>query len=328
MESVSCPLCGSERHRLHLVARDRVLRHEGEFHLVRCEKCDLIYLNPRPTPSEIGPYYEGGYDNFRFDPDHEPSPSQCRRFERTRAILAAAKGYPAGDEAPACGLRHLPARAAFHLKSRNFIFPNFRPGGRLLDVGCGAGKSLQAMADLGWDATGVDVSAAAVEACRERGLNVIHSDLAGAAFPEASFDVVTMRHSLEHTHDPLATLREARRVLGPDGELIVELPNIASLPAKAFGEYWFGLEPPRHLCHFSARTLARALAEAGLKLRRLRYKSSGSVISRSLEIYARDRDSRLARWLNGSFFCRKLDLFLRWLRCSDEFIATAQRDDS
>jgi len=327
METTNCPICGSERSAPYRVVHDLVLRHEGEFQLVRCEDCSLIYLNPRPTREEIGRYYEGDYDNFRYDPHQQPSPSLVKRTERTRRLLAAFRGYPT-DEPRASKLWSLPAYLVFCAKSRNLIYPTFRRGGRLLDVGCGAGKFLAEMRDLGWEVLGTDISPEAVTACCARGLEVLEGELSDARLPGSGFDVVTLRHSLEHIHDPLGTLREVRRVLKPGGEVIIEAPNIAGLGARVFGEYWFALEPPRHLVHFTPRTLASAVQAAGLGLRRLRFKSSGFVIARSLELYARERASGLASMCNGRVFCRSTDVVLRWLRLSDEVMAFCVKDET
>ena len=320
METINCPLCGCEESSLHLIARDYVLHHKGEFRLVHCAGCGLVYVNPRPASGEIGRYYEGGYDNFRFDPDATPSPRHMRRFERTRRLLAAFRGYPAGGPVPSKML-NLPAYIAFCMKSRSCIYPGYRPGGRLLDIGCGAGKFLAEMRDLGWETLGIDISPEAADACRARRLEVFQGTLGDAGISDAAFDAVTMRHCIEHLPDPAGTLREVHRVLRPGGEVIVETPNISGLPARLLGRYWFGLEPPRHLVHFKPGTLKRALREAGFEHCRVRFKSSGFVIARSLELLAQQRDAAFCGWLSRRSFWKHIDLLLRGLRLSDEIVA-------
>jgi SAM-dependent methyltransferase len=104
-----------------------------------------------------------------------------------------------------------------------------------------------------------------VEAVRALGIPAVqgslpHPDLAGS-----SFDLVTMMHSLEHVHDPLQVLRAARELLVPGGRLVVAVPNIESLPFRWFGSSWFGLDLPRHLTHFTPRTLPLMLRWAGFE---------------------------------------------------------------
>ena len=136
--------------------------------------------------------------------------------------------------------------------------------GRLLDFGCGGGAYLERMHRQGWDVTGLDVSAAAVECVRTRlGLRALLGTLPHPELKPATFDVVTMWHSLEHVHEPLEVLRAAHQLLAPGGKLLVATPNIDSLPFRWFGQAWYGLDLPRHLTHFSSRTLRRLLERAG-----------------------------------------------------------------
>jgi 2-polyprenyl-3-methyl-5-hydroxy-6-metoxy-1,4-benzoquinol methylase len=79
-----------------------------------------------------------------------------------------------------------------------------------------------------------------------------------------------MWHSLEHVHDPVATLRSAFQLLVPGGLLLVAVPNVESAPARWFGADWFGLDLPRHLTHFSKATLGEMLAVSGFEVRNIR----------------------------------------------------------
>jgi 2-polyprenyl-3-methyl-5-hydroxy-6-metoxy-1,4-benzoquinol methylase len=136
--------------------------------------------------------------------------------------------------------------------------------GRLLDFGCGAGGFLRRMRALGWQVAGIDTAQRVVERLRSRhGLEVYAGTLPHAALADASFDVVTMRQALEHVHAPLAVLRAARRLLRPNGRLLVSVPNFASWAAHWFGADWYGLDLPRHLTHFTPPTLRAMLTAAG-----------------------------------------------------------------
>ncbi len=100
---------------------------------------------------------------------------------------------------------------------------------------------------------------------RARGLVMHRGGLLEQRFEAASFDAVTMSHSIEHAHDPVAWLAEARRILRPGGRLAIATPNTRSLLHRRFGAHWFALDPPRHLCLFNHDAMASALRQAGFE---------------------------------------------------------------
>jgi SAM-dependent methyltransferase len=145
------------------------------------------------------------------------------------------------------------------------------PPGRLLDVGSGKGAFLAAARDAGWDVLGVEFAAEAAEAARATfGIDVIVGDFL-AIRPLGTFDVVTMWHVLEHVRDPMGALVHAADSLKPDGRLVVSVPNIESLQARLGGEDWFHLDLPRHLFHFTPRSLATLVEGAGFRVERIGY---------------------------------------------------------
>jgi ubiquinone/menaquinone biosynthesis C-methylase UbiE len=138
-----------------------------------------------------------------------------------------------------------------------------RPPGRILDVGCGSGNFLAALRSRGWNAYATEFSDAAVAMARRRGITVHRGTVEDAGYPDDHFDVVTMWHVLEHVPAPRETLDELRRILKPDGLLVVEVPDSASLTFRLCGRDWMGLDVPRHLQHFTPTTLVRLLTDSG-----------------------------------------------------------------
>jgi len=140
----------------------------------------------------------------------------------------------------------------FRRRRVGFVRRQHPQAGRVLDIGCGRGLMLAALARLGWDVVGTEVSATLSKQAFP-----IHqtADIRTCAFAAQSFDVVMLWHVLEHLPQPIDTLREAWRILKPGGVLIVEVPNLASWQARLGRGAWFHLDAPRHLYHFAADTL-------------------------------------------------------------------------
>lgn len=299
-EEAACPLCGTDRHALLLEAPDP-LPPAGtglRFAVVRCETCGLNYTNPRPTPRTIGHFYPSDYVPHR-------RPRKMRESRPTRPLASRILGRPCGE--------------------RRGDLPWPGPG-RLLDFGCGGGAFMKRMADRGWDVTGLDSAVEAGRAVQEElGLRVLTGTLPHPDLPPCSFDVVTMWHSLEHVHHPMAVLREAFQLLVPGGKLVVACPNIASLPFAWFGENWFGLDVPRHLTHFTPTTLRATLETAGFRVDRVHLLRHSDWLRSSAKLASRAGGGVAARALTW----KPLAKLVAWL-CyaagkSDCMMAVAER---
>src|SRR5262249_3091102 len=79
------------------------------------------------------------------------------------------------------------------------------------------------------------------------------------------FDVVVMRHVLEHTRDPQAQLEAARQRLVPGGALILAVPNASGLASRVLGQYWSWYIPPAHIWYFTRPSLRRLLERTQLQ---------------------------------------------------------------
>jgi SAM-dependent methyltransferase len=149
----------------------------------------------------------------------------------------------------------------------------------------------------------LDVSAAAVKAIQEgTGIRALAGSLPHDELEPASFDLITMWHSLEHVHEPKRTLREAHRLLLPTGRLIVAVPNFVGLPRQWFGSCWYGLDLPRHLTHFDPGALRRMLEETGFRVVEIRHPCHADWLRSSALLAQR----RHVRCFPGSLFRTKL----------------------
>lgn len=232
-EEPSCPLCGRRHWRQLVEAPDRQTGESGRwFAVVQCDECGCCFTNPRPDPETIAQFY----------PPHYP-PHQPPRKKKYRGH------WP----------WQLPGQASRWI-------PWTTPG-RLLDFGCGNGSFLERMHQHGWQVVGLDRLVSDELAAQAAGrYPILSGTLPHPDLVPASFDVITMWQSLEHVHDPLALLHEARRLLMPGGGLLVTVPNIAGVSFRWFGPAWFGLDLPRHLTHFTPVTLYRMLHRAGFQV--------------------------------------------------------------
>lgn len=144
-----------------------------------------------------------------------------------------------------------------------FLTHGLPANARILDVGCGRGLTLKRLADQGFEVHGLEHSQHATRGIDERVQLKIARDLPSAAYPDSHFDLIIIWHVLEHLIDPVATLREARRILRPSGRLVVAVPNYSSSQARWTGTGWFHLDLPRHLYQFPAVALKRLISDAG-----------------------------------------------------------------
>lgn len=136
-------------------------------------------------------------------------------------------------------------------------------GQRLLDVGCGDGTFLLAAERKGWKVVGTEMNP---QIATEAGLEVFESL---DELPDTyRFDCITMWHSLEHIRDPQSLINKLATLLTPSGVLLIAVPDAGGLQATAFKSNWFHLDVPRHLYHFTDRSLTRLLSNAGLEINR------------------------------------------------------------
>lgn len=273
-----CYLCGATGSLLHGEAEDWLFGAEGRWNFLECPGCGLTWLSPRPTGRDMARAYRHYFT-------HEQGQGRTLRFpgmqERVqRAILSAHFSYRGlarteGERDTGHVLGRIAALRDY--AGTKVMFTGSAAGSTLLDVGSGEGRFLARMRGLGWKVQGVESDGRAVEvARRNHGLEVVEADIAEANLPEGAFDVVTLRHVLEHVPDPVALLTGVHRTLRPGGLLVLLTPNVDSLGHRLLGEGWRGLEPPRHLYLFSKRTLATSVQRAGFSIQTLRAISQGA----------------------------------------------------
>lgn len=245
LERAACPLGCINGDDLVVTGRDRLHDLPGEFRVVRCRGCGLMRTDPRPTLASIGFYY----------------PADYRPYLTTRVSAAAPlrKSDTAGRFRRA--VRRLLHPVAMEL-------PSGEPG-RMLEIGCGSGAFMHAMAQKGWQVEGLEPSPDAGAAARALGYPVQIGQLETAHEPSAPYDLIVGWMVLEHLHEPIAALEKLGRWSASGAWLVASVPDAGAWERKLFGDAWYALHLPGHLFHYTPRTIGAILARAGWRLERV-----------------------------------------------------------
>ena len=300
LETVDCLQCGIRDHETIIVAGDHLTRIGGHFRVVRCRGCQLAFTNPRPTAGSLGLFYPADYaPHSEREPGGRLRESWQRRLEI--ALLRQCFGYPPQPSDARAALTSWVARAVIRrARAREHWIP-FRAPGRLLDFGCGAAEFLKKMREYGWNVEGLDLSPRVVDALRQRaGFRAHLGTLPHPDISAASYDAITMWHSLEHVPFPQEVLRAASVALRAGGILAVGVPNFASWSFRQFQEDWTGLALPRHLTHFTPLTLRQIVEATGFRVLSIEQVGRDGWIRKSARRAAQSREnagrSRVLRW--------------------------------
>lgn len=192
--------------------------------------------------------------------------------------------------------------------------PPLPAGARVLDAGCGSGRTLEELEDYG-EVYGIELEPGAAEVARSRGHGEVREGrLEELPWPDECFDLITCLDVVEHTPNDRAALAELRRVCKPGGWLLVTVPAYQSL-------WSLHDEANHHYRRYGRRTLRAAAADAGWRVRRITSFNSLLLAPAALvRIAQRQRPRSHYRpeitlgpaWLNAVLE-RPLRLEARWL---------------
>ena len=142
----------------------------------------------------------------------------------------------------------------YSIKSKLSLLSSFqKKKGTLLDIGAGTGDFLKAAQNKGWVVRGVEVNEQARTLSERKGIP-LEENLDN--FIDQQFDVVTLWHVLEHLPDLHNSISKMERLVKEGGTLIIAVPNFNSFDAKYYGAYWAAYDVPRHLWHFSKKSMS------------------------------------------------------------------------
>lgn len=213
---IPCNLCGS----IEVDVLGRRDRDGRPLRTTICRRCGLVWSNPRPSEDEVRRYYSREY---RLDYKGQATPS----------------------------LRHTARSGRGALNRYRGLSPFLKTGDRILDAGAGGGEVVYMLRRKGFDASGLEPDEQYASYAREQlGVPVDTAFVQDVAFPEASFNVTTMYHALEHVEDPSRIFSTLRTWLAEDGLLLVEVPNVEACCISPDHRFHFA-----HFYNFNRETL-------------------------------------------------------------------------
>lgn len=218
---------------VYLKVKDHSVSSES-FDLLLDEDLQLLKTHPQPSLENLGRYYES--DDYISHTDGKRT-----FFEK---IYQAVKQKALRDKVK--------------------LIESLNPAkGNLLDIGAGTGDFLLEAKKNNWQTTGFEPNPKARKIAISKGLSLVE-DI--KHIPDNSVDVITMWHVLEHVPDVEKEISELKRMLKPNGVIIIAVPNYKSYDAKYYGAYWAAYDVPRHLWHFSKTAIQKLFGRQGLDL--------------------------------------------------------------
>jgi 2-polyprenyl-3-methyl-5-hydroxy-6-metoxy-1,4-benzoquinol methylase len=233
-----CPCCGSSHISKSFTAKDFTVSNEV-FEVWSCEDCTAQFTQNVPAIDGIGSYYH--------------SAAYVSHSDTTEGLINR--------------LYHWVRNYTLRAKRQLIQTESGLQRGVLLDVGAGTGAFVHTMKEAGWQVTGLEPDETArLNALEKHGMQLLPSDQLYQLEGE-QFDAITLWHVLEHVHDLHGYLEKFHHLLKPNGKLLIAVPNYTSYDAAKYQEYWAAYDVPRHLYHFSPRSLQELARAKGFSVK-------------------------------------------------------------
>ncbi len=207
------------------------------FDLYYDQDLDLLITSPQPSPNDLGRYYE--------------SNDYISHTDSKRSLFEKAYHFVKG----------------IALKNKLNLINSCSPTkGNLLDIGAGTGDFLLSAKQNGWKTIGVEPSQKAKGIAISKGITFSEST---QDLESKSFDVITMWHVLEHVPDLEIQIQELKRLVRPNGTIIIAVPNFKSYDANYYGKFWAAYDVPIHFWHFSKTAIQILFEKENIKLEKV-----------------------------------------------------------
>lgn len=233
-----CPLCKSGHFLNDREIIDLAVSKES-FILCKCTQCQLLFTNPRPRQEEIGPYYE--FPQYYSHQDTNSTLTE-KIYNQIRKI---------------------------NIQRKIKLIESLIPNGSILDFGCGTGHLLAALKASGWSIQGIEPNKKARKIASEITQEKIVKSL-DLLDLDKTVDIITLFHVLEHVHELRKTLKKLKKSLNKNGYLLLAVPNHQSYDAEKYQRYWAGWDVPRHLYHFSQKSMENLADEFNFTIQEIK----------------------------------------------------------
>lgn len=235
------------------------------FEYGHCSTCGAITRLSKIT--NMSEYYPSEYYSFQEQSiqQHNGRVKSWLRTIRDRALLT--------DSANPMG--RIVGEISKESRSLCWIVGHCRAelSSRILDVGCGSGRLLLRMAELGFqNLVGIDRYLPEANTIRKTGVRVIRGELSD--LKEKPFDLIMMHHVLEHCEDQVAQLRLARDLLALGGTILIRQPLSDSEAFLRYRSNWFQLDAPRHAVIHSVKSMGLLAEKCRLRVREIIWDST------------------------------------------------------
>ena len=207
------------------------------FDLYYDQDLDMLITSPQPSPENLGKYYE--------------STDYISHTDSKRSLFEKAYHFVKG--------------IALNNKL-NLINNCSATKGNLLDIGAGTGDFLLTAKQNGWNTIGVEPSEKAKGIAINKGIKFSDST---KELESHSFDVITMWHVLEHVPNLEIQIGELKRLVKPNGTIIIAVPNYKSYDANYYGKFWAAFDVPIHFWHFSKTAIQLIFEKENIKLEKV-----------------------------------------------------------
>ena len=282
----SCPVCDNREIAFKLTATDFTVSHE-QFEIWECSSCTLRFTQNIPDGEHIGKYYI--------------SEEYISHSDTKKGLINS--------------LYHKVRKRTLNLKRKLITTNTGIPSGNILDIGAGTGAFLHTMKQAGWNATGIEPDETARGKAKELYGIEFRENEQLFALPDNSFDAITMWHVLEHVHDLQAYVKKLRELLKPDGHIFIAVPNYTCYDEEAYKEYWAAYDVPRHLYHFSPRSMKALIKRNALTLKKVAPMWFDSFyVSLLSEKYKNGKTNYASAFINGCL--SNLKALMNKERCS------------
>ncbi|MEN8125886.1 MAG: class I SAM-dependent methyltransferase [Bacteroidota bacterium] len=216
-----------------LECKDYTVSHKN-FTILKDERSELLVTSPRPELKDLNKYYES--DQYISHTDAKKS-SMDKVYQLVKN---------------------------FTIKQKVVLINSYKSDKKtILDIGCGTGDFLAACKKNNWNVSGVEPNENAREIAKQKIFKdcvntstiSLEEDLIKYLNEKKKFDVITLWHVLEHVPNLEEYISNLKNLLKPNGTIIIAVPNYKSYDASYYGKFWAAYDVPRHLWHFSKRSI-------------------------------------------------------------------------